>query len=210
MKKLRKRELGIMEKLGTYSLVCILKVLGVTLIKSYKILIRLKVKVKPYMIRLMERPVKVKSHRIQENPDRNFLVYELWEKGFTVDEIVFETGIPRSSVGYYVRKFNKCAKSGKPIVIQQIKKKPDEKALPQQAWIKSDSMLKLKKMFIAEDVDKAYKYLMTIKLMKELQRELNPTEEERQAFMKIFPDVVEQMVRRQAAQKNLRESETKK
>ena len=53
---------------------------------------------------------------IQENTDRNILVYELWTKGRTIDEIASETAIPRSTVGYYVRKFNKRAKSGEPIV----------------------------------------------------------------------------------------------
>jgi len=62
---------------------------------------------------------------IQENPDRNFLIYEMWTNGSTIDEISFETGIPRSTVGYYVRKFNKCAKSGEPIVVQRIRKKTD-------------------------------------------------------------------------------------
>ncbi|UCG45504.1 MAG: hypothetical protein JSV58_01615 [Candidatus Bathyarchaeota archaeon] len=37
-------------------------------------------------------------------------------KDLTVKEIASYTGIPRSTVGYFVRKFNKLAAEGKPIV----------------------------------------------------------------------------------------------
>lgn len=132
---------------------------------------------------------------IRENPDRNFLIYELWEKGFTIDEISFETGIPRSTVGYYVRKFNKCAKSGEPIAFQRIRKKPDEKVIAVQAWTKGDLFVYLKKMLKEEDgLDKVYKTLMIIKLVKELQRDIFLTEEERQAFWKNFPYMAEHIM----------------
>ena len=58
----------------------------------------------------------------KSNPDRNAIIYELWEKGNTVSEISLMTGIPRSSVGYYVRKFNKYAKDGRPVVLPQKQK----------------------------------------------------------------------------------------
>ena len=64
---------------------------------------------------------------IKENLGRNFLIYEQWKDGRTIDEISFDTGIPRSTIGYYVRKFNKNARRGEPIAFQPIKEKPDEK-----------------------------------------------------------------------------------
>ena len=132
---------------------------------------------------------------IQENPDRNFIIYELWKEGRTIDEMSFETGIPRSTVGYYVRKFNKCAKSGEPMVVQRIRKKPDEKVMAVQAWTKTGFFFNLMKMLKEEDgLDKVYKKLMIIKLMKELQRDILPTEEERQAFWENFPYMVEQIL----------------
>ena len=133
---------------------------------------------------------------VQENPDRNFIIYELWTNGNTIDEISFETGIPRSTVGYYVRKFNKCAKSGEPIVVQQIRKKPDEKVIAVQTWKKLDFFVYLEKILKEKDgLDKAYKILMIAKLMKELHKDIFPTEEERQTFWNNFPYMVEQIMR---------------
>ncbi len=133
---------------------------------------------------------------IQENPNRNFIIYEMWTNGSTIDEISVETDTPRSTVGYYVRKFNKCAKSGEPIVVQPIRKKPDEKVIAVQAWKKLDFFVYLEKMLKEEDgLDKAYKTLMIAKLMKELHRDIFPTKEERQAFWNNFPYMVEQIMR---------------
>lgn len=132
---------------------------------------------------------------VQENPDRNFLIYQLWEKGCTIDEISFETGIPRSTVGYYVRKFNKLARSGEPIVLQQMRKKPDEKVMAVQAWEKTSFFVELVKILKEEGgLDKVYKTLKIIKLMKELQTYIRPTEEERRAFMKNFNYMVDRIL----------------
>ena len=56
------------------------------------------------------------------NPERNRVIYELWEKNLTVDQISSRTGVPRSTVGYYVRKFNKLAVEEKPIVFPRERK----------------------------------------------------------------------------------------
>jgi len=44
---------------------------------------------------------------LRRNPERERLIYRYWVQGYTIDEISMLTGIPRSSVGYYVKKFNK-------------------------------------------------------------------------------------------------------
>jgi len=129
----------------------------------------------------------------RENPDRNFLIYELWKEGCTINEISFETGIPRSTVGYYVRKFNKRAKSGEPIVCQQVAEKPDEKAMALRAYAKSSAFVGLSEMLKKGEIDKVYKMLMICKLFKELQRDILPTEEERRAFSKNLGYVIEQI-----------------
>jgi hypothetical protein len=42
-----------------------------------------------------------------ENIERNKKIFGLWKKGHTIDQISLLTDIPRSTVGYYIRKFNK-------------------------------------------------------------------------------------------------------
>jgi len=44
---------------------------------------------------------------IVSNEVRRKAIYELWYMGLTIDEITSKTGMPRSSVGYYVKKFRK-------------------------------------------------------------------------------------------------------
>ena len=132
---------------------------------------------------------------IQENPDRNFIIYEMWTNGSTIDEISFETGVPRSTVGYYVRKFNKCAKSGEPIVVQQIRKKPNEKVIAVQTWKKLDFLAYLSQIHKEKNgLDKVYKTLMIAKLLKELHRDIFATKEESQAVQKNWPYLIEQIL----------------
>jgi hypothetical protein len=47
---------------------------------------------------------------VRSNPERERKIYELWQHSETIDEISIVTSIPRSTVGYYVRKFNRDAK----------------------------------------------------------------------------------------------------
>ena len=141
---------------------------------------------------------------ILENVDRNNLIYELWKKGLTIDEISFDTSIPRSTVGYYIRKFNKCAKSGKPIAFQQIKEQLDEKAMAIQGFVKSYSYSGLLKMLSDGEMDKVYKILMILKLLKELNRDIFPTKEEGEAFIKNFGYIVEQIALARASDNKLK------
>ena len=53
-------------------------------------------------------------------------MYTLWESGLTIDEISAHLNIPRSTVGYYVRKSNRYASSGKPLVIPRYTKNRQE------------------------------------------------------------------------------------
>jgi hypothetical protein len=44
---------------------------------------------------------------VRPNPERERKILELWQFGDTIDEISTLTDIPRSTIGYYVRKFNR-------------------------------------------------------------------------------------------------------
>jgi len=123
---------------------------------------------------------------ISENLERNSLIYELWKEGYTIDEISFETGIPRSTVGYYVRKFNKRAKRGEPIAFQPVREKPNDETLVTKSFLKAGFIVRMVELAANGDIDRVYKSLMVVKLMKELQREIFTTEEEKQAFSNIL------------------------
>jgi len=123
---------------------------------------------------------------VKENPERNARIYELWELGLTIDKIAFETGYPRSTVGYYIRKFNKKAIRGEPIILPHIVERPDTETLALQAVLKSNIFMNLTGMIMTGDLDSAYKYLMIYKLIKELQRDLFITKEESEAFLEVL------------------------
>ncbi len=89
-------------------------------------------------------------------------------------------------MGYYIRKFNKKAKRGEPIILPHVVERPDSETLALQAVVKSKVFLNLTERVNAGDVDTVYKSLMVLKLFKELQRDLFPTKEESEAFFKVL------------------------
>jgi hypothetical protein len=63
----------------------------------------------------------------RSNIERNAAIYKLWEEGKSIEEISLLTGIPRSTVGYYVHKFNVAARTGGAIPLPPpTKKQPTE------------------------------------------------------------------------------------
>lgn len=135
---------------------------------------------------------------IRENIDRNSIIYELWKKGLTIDAMAFKTGIPRSTVGYYVRKFNKRARRGEPIAFLPEKAKSDEEGMAFRAIRKNLLSINLAKLTLddKDETDRIYKILMITKLVKELQRELNPTKEEEKALDKYRFSIIKQIMDR--------------
>lgn len=103
------------------------------------------------------------------NYERNQIIYQLWERGLTVEQISSSTGIPRSSVWYYVRKFNKLAVQGKPFIFRGPRydiRKQDEI----NGNASTMGALQVRIMGIARDGDweGLYYRLNAIKLVKEL------------------------------------------
>jgi predicted transcriptional regulator len=117
------------------------------------------------------------------NPLRSAVIYSLWEKGYTVDQIALETGVPRSTVGYYVRKFNKYAKDGRPVVIPQGSRDDESSALT-SAMMKLIGLTNLIQMLNAGEYQKVYYVLSIMKLLKELRLFLTP--EENRALKEAF------------------------
>jgi hypothetical protein len=120
------------------------------------------------------------------NLERNNRIYNLWEEGRTVDEISTSMGIPRSSAGYYVRKFNQAARQGK--------------TLPLPTKAKQDDVVQdfLAKIFVADrvlnfiksnDPQKIYYYLASMKLLYELTPKLALTEEQKKILDSAIKDM---------------------
>lgn len=106
---------------------------------------------------------------IPSNVERNKVIYGLWEKGLTVDQISSMTGIPRSTVGYYVRKFSKLAMKGKPVVFPSTRKvSRDSRLHVLKEMIVQQMKYKAYKMLTEGNAQQLYYYLMDLKLLKEL------------------------------------------
>ena len=118
------------------------------------------------------------------NPERNERIYRLWEKGLTVDEIVHELpDIPRSTVGYYVRKFNRYAKEGRPIILPQ-------KAADHKQQVANSALTKIINMATVIEIlkkgeDREFlRFLRIWKLLKELG--FMPSREESEELQQIL------------------------
>jgi len=112
---------------------------------------------------------------VRTNPGRNAIVYSLWEQGKTVDQISFFTGVPRSTVGYYVRKFNKYAKDGRSVVIPQIGRE-DKSGLLTLALNKSIMLGMMIDLMKSGKLEEAYYRLSIWKLLVEMGLMLTPEE----------------------------------
>jgi hypothetical protein len=105
------------------------------------------------------------------NSDRNKVIYELWEKNLTIEQISSSTNIPRSTVGYYVRKFNRLAAQGKPVVfpgISQGTREQDSFAEDARPVTLSLLQMKIEDRAMKGDWEGLYYRLNVLKLLKEL------------------------------------------
>jgi hypothetical protein len=126
-----------------------------------------------------------------ENFDRNILIYDLWKKGYTINEMSFETGIPRSTVGYYVRKFNKHARRGDPIVFPHKKEKQNEEKIALKVTGKFMIQKRLKEFMMGPDaLNNAEQFLRIIKLVSEVEKKIFPTEDEEIVYYKYLNKII--------------------
>jgi hypothetical protein len=103
------------------------------------------------------------------NAERNRVLYQLWEKNLTVEEISSNTNIPRSTVGYYVRKFNRLAAKGKPVVfpgLSQNDRKQGSNA--EDSSIMQLLQLRIMDLMKLNDWERLYYLLNVFRLLKEL------------------------------------------
>jgi len=133
----------------------------------------------------------------RRNLERERLIYRYWVQGRTIDEISRLTGIPRSSVGYYVRKFNR--KYGRrsrvevsflPVLGDSTNMKKNEYSLAVSGIMKSAALITTFEVVVdlvrRGRLQDAYYCLGIIRLFNEIERIYSLTPEERKAAEKAI------------------------
>ena len=118
----------------------------------------------------------------KSNPARNSDLYRLWQEGHTIEEASLLTGIPRSTVGYYHKKYKRYAKEGRPVVIPQATQERPRTEVGSSVLLKSMIIGPTMEMIHAGDPERAYYILGVFKLLKDLNLEI--TREELEALQK--------------------------
>ncbi len=127
------------------------------------------------------------------NAERNRRLYSLWMGGNTIDKASMITGIPRSTVGYYFRKFNRYRKNDKELDFGSFKKEMDKVNRDQSnmssIFMKGSLFGRILDAILIANRKKDYKdvyyELGTYKLLFELSRYINYTPEEMQTLSKV-------------------------
>ena len=138
----------------------------------------------------------------RRNLERERLIYRYWIQGYTIDEISRLTGIPRSSVGYYVRKFNK--KYGRrsrvrvsflPALGDSMNVKKNEYPLAVSGIMKSAALIATFETVVnlvrQGRLQDAYYCLGIIKLFNEIERIYSLTPEEPKAAEKAIDEFLQ-------------------
>jgi len=138
----------------------------------------------------------------RRNPERERLIYRYWVQGHTIDEISSLTGIPRSSVGYYVGKFNKkydhrsrAKISFLPALGASTNVKENEYSLAVSGITKSAALITTFEVVVdlvrRGRLQDAYYCLGIIKLFNEIERIYSLTPEERKAAEKAIDEFLQ-------------------
>lgn len=118
----------------------------------------------------------------KSNPARDRDLFRLWQEGETIEEASLLTGIPRSTVGYYYKKYKRYAKEGRPVVIPQATEERPRTEVDPSVLLKSMIIGPTMEMINAGDPQRAYYILGVFKLLKDLNLEF--TREEFEALQK--------------------------
>ena len=140
------------------------------------------------------------------NVEREKKLYQLWRIGATIDKISFQTTIPRSSVGYYVRKFNRSGR-------QRLVPEP---AAPSAAGVSTLESLvtkvfftrKVIELFTSGDYARLYYFLQVYKMLMQMQSHLTLTKEEKDLFQKAINATVSQTKERIDSKPELTQKKT--
>jgi hypothetical protein len=134
---------------------------------------------------------------VRPNPEREKDIRRLWELGKTIDYIARVTGIPRSSVGYFVTKFNKDV--GKRTVSPRerllsgsgpSKDSPngESQGRSASAFLKilsgGDVLVRIQSLIGSGDFEKAFYLMASLELFPRIMKMIQPTDDELAALLK--------------------------
>lgn len=129
------------------------------------------------------------------NIERDKKLFELWRSNLTIDDASFQSGIPRSTVGYYYKKFGK--QHGKEVSMtgksreysDSSSKSINEAKLPVDTFLssiaKNRAFTQILSMMYSGKYVESYYYLMSLKLFKDVIKLYNFTPEEMKLLIEL-------------------------
>jgi len=123
------------------------------------------------------------------NEERNKKILELWKQGHTIEGTSALLNIPRSTVGYYYKKFGKRLKNGLLYSSEDTRarrKTVEDYSVTISALAKIISYDGIIKMIKEGDFTRTYYYLAALKLLIELWKYHQVTPEESQALVEAL------------------------
>jgi hypothetical protein len=120
--------------------------------------------------------------------EREEKVYRPWRLGATIDQISLQTQIPRSTVGYYVRKFNRSDR--RRLVPEPVAPSAADVSIPESIFTKVLFTEKVMELFKSGDYAKLYYFLQIYKM--QMQSYLKFTKDEMDLFQKAINSPVSQ------------------
>ena len=118
------------------------------------------------------------------NVEREEKVYRPWRLGATIDQISLQTQIPRSTVGYYVRKFNRSDR--RRLVPEPIAPSAADVSIPESIFTKVLFTEKVMELFKSGDYAKLYYFIQIYKMLMQMQSYLKFTKDEMDLFQKAI------------------------
>jgi hypothetical protein len=119
------------------------------------------------------------------NYERNQVLEQYWRDGKTVDDAALLSGIPRSTVGYYYRKFNRYAKMGvEPSIPAPRPQSPTDAYV--SVFLKAKTLSDFVSSLRNEDPQTFYYRLASFKLLLEVFRYFHLTPEEKKQLDQLI------------------------
>jgi hypothetical protein len=126
------------------------------------------------------------------NVERNKKIHDLWLLGQTIDQISMVTGIPRSTVGYYVRKFKRTGQ-GSGIQRSITPQSSPDISTSESILMKTIFFSKVLELVKDGDFERLYYFLHSYKMLMQMQSYIKLTEDEQKLLQEAMSEFKEKM-----------------